>query len=454
MKKYLLYCLISLVFHFSGYSQQDDQLPCGTVFPEQEWEDAFQDLINEFNSDQQHKKGIATAYTIPVIFHIVHGGEAIGNYPNLLAGQINAQIEVLNQDFSGNAYNAGNYPANAFVNWAINQALPAENLDNSGRVKIANFDIQFCLATEDPSGNNLPEPGIDRINFNTKGWPNPNLFSTQATFKNYLDNTVKPQSIWDVTQYLNIWITDKSTALNHAGVSSVPPLSGIPDLPNTATDSTDGIWCYAKATGSNALFAPGSYASPMVDGRTLTHEIGHYLGLRHIWGDAACGNDFCDDTPPAAAQNVGAPTYPFHVGTCASPSNNPDGEMFMNFMDYTVGPKKYMFTVDQMTRAQTAMLNSPFRKFLGTHEVCSMTTELDIVHVKNRATVSPNPTTGMLRVDVPNEHIVRVQIQNAIGEVLQEHHSASFSMAELANSVYVVTVDTDAGRYVLKVEKR
>ena len=60
----------------------------------------------------------------------------------------------------------------------------------------------------------------------------------------------------------------------------------------------------------------------------------------------------------------------------------------------------------------------------------------------------------MLRVEVPNEHIVRVQIQNAIGEVLQEHHSASFSMAELANSVYVVTVDTDAGRYVLKVVKR
>ncbi len=127
------------------YAQQDNQT-CITEVPSQHWENHFQQVISEFKSNEKHKNS-SSFYTIPVLFHIIHGGETVGTYPNLAQGQINSQLVVLNQDFSGTAYNIANYPVNAFANWAINQALPAANLDVNGRVKIADFNIQFCLAT-------------------------------------------------------------------------------------------------------------------------------------------------------------------------------------------------------------------------------------------------------------------------------------------------------------------
>ena len=143
MKIFLFISTTIILASLSAYAQQENQ-PCGTEVPSQAWEDNFQQLISEFESLQPNKKS-SSSYTIPVIFHIIHDGQPIGAYPNLSQGQINSQILVLNQDFSGNAYNAGNYPVNAFVNWAINQALPSNNLDLNGRVKIADFNIQFCL---------------------------------------------------------------------------------------------------------------------------------------------------------------------------------------------------------------------------------------------------------------------------------------------------------------------
>ncbi len=452
MKIFLFISTTIILASLSAYAQQENQ-PCGTEVPSQVWEDSFQQLINEFEASQQNKKS-ASSYTIPVIFHIIHDGQSIGTYPNLSQGQINSQILVLNQDFSGNAYNIDNYPVNAFVNWAINQALPSNNLDLNGRVKIADFNIQFCLAEKDNQGNILPEPGIDRINFITKGWQNPNTFSTQATFKTYLDNILKPQSIWDVTKYMNIWITDKSNALANGGVSSVPPFSGLSGIPNTATDTTDGIWCYAKATGSYMNFPTGHYVSTIVDGRTLTHETGHYLGLRHIWGDGTCASDYCNDTPPAASDNTGSPVYPHNVGSCSSPSNSPDGEMFMNFMDYTKGPLKYMFTPDQMTRAQTAMLNSPFRNQLGTHGLCSTTAiGVSIFDHKNIVTISPNPANAIVTLNLANQSLVEIKIYNLAGDLLQEHFSTEFSVENLPNGIYFVTTQTDKSAFINKLIK-
>ena len=161
------------------------------------------------------------------------------------------------------------------------------------------------------------------------------------------------------------------------GVASGPPLSGLTGLSEgLGTDTTDGIWLYAKVTGSPIIYPSGIYGNPNVRGRTATHEIGHWLGLKHIWGDGACATDYCNDTPPAASNNIGVPTYPHNVGTCTSPSNSLDGEMFMNFMDYTLDPYKYMFTTDQVVRMQTALLNSPNRILLGTHNICSSTNTL------------------------------------------------------------------------------
>ena len=451
-KTALLFFLLS--YFIAPTHAQEAPLDCGTESPGMEWEHAFQQLIALTKTRLQEADYSPVNYTIPVVFHIVHGGQPVGTYPNLAQGQIQAQMTVLNQDLSANAYNKSNYPANAFVQWAANQQIPAANLDENGRIKIADFQIQFCLATTDAQGAPLAEPGIDRINYLDKGWPNPTQFGTQATMKAYLDNIVKPQSIWDVTRYLNVWITDKSTALTYAGVSSAPPLSGLPGIPNTATDSTDGIWCFAKALGSAQLFPAGSYISPFIDGRTMTHEVGHYLGLRHIWGDTACGNDFCNDTPPASDANSGSPTYPHDPGACASPTNNnPDGEMFMNFMDYTMGPAKYLFTTDQMIRAQTAMQFSPFRNQLGTHGLCAPVTGSAEPAPLQPLLTYPNPASGDVRLQLEGHILHRVLVYNQFGALQYTGADAAFSTEAFRPGVYFIVARTDRGVYAGKLVK-
>jgi hypothetical protein len=439
VKKNPLNTIFIFLFSMTIYAQQENNF-CGTAVPNDAWEDKLQKLITQDKINHQNKNQFSNNYTIPVIFHVIHGGEPIGTYPNILQGQILSQMTIINQDFSGNSYNSSSYPTNAFVNWALNQSIPATNLDQNGRIKIADFNIQFCLATQDTNGNVLPEPGIDRINFLNLNLPNPNGYTTQTAMKSYLDNTLKPQTIWDVTKYLNVWITDKNNALMYAGVSSVPPLSGLSDLPNNSTSSTDGIWCFAQAVGSYSLFPTGSYISQFIDGRTLTHEAGHYLGLRHIWGDSACGNDFCNDTPPAAFENTGTPVYPHNSGSCTSPSNNPDGEMFMNFMDYTKGPSKYLFTTDQKTRAHTVMQNSPFRNQLGTHGLCTAPVGLIDLKTNNIITLFPNPATTQLYFSVSQIDVTEVYISNLQGQVLiNAKNKNTIDISGLTKGIYIVT---------------
>lgn len=328
---------------------------CGTEKPSAEWDSWFNAKVEEFKANLASGKTQAVNYTIPVIVHVIHGGQAVGTFPNLAQGQINSQIAVLNADFAGTGLNNASVPA----------VFAAAK---------ANTGVSFCLAQKDPNGVTLAEPGIDRISYIAKGWANPAAaaYNTPTTFQNYVNGTIKPGSIWDPTRYMNIWITDENAATGLLGYATFPAGTGLVGLSGFGTATTDGLWCWSKSFGSNTIFPAGTYDPTYNKGRTATHEIGHWVGLRHIWGDGTCLTDYCNDTPPASTSNFGCPTFPFNVGVCAG---NTTGEMTMNFMDYTNDPCMYMFTNDQTTRIQTAMANGTYRSLLSASSatLCTIT---------------------------------------------------------------------------------
>ncbi|PBQ33378.1 hypothetical protein CNR22_16860 [Sphingobacteriaceae bacterium] len=327
--------LFFLVFLFIN-AQEPVKRTCGTETPGEAWDKWFNEKVKEFIENNPQAKEQAN-YTIPVIFHVIYDNQPVGTFPNLTQAQIHSQIPILNNDFAGTGFNVSNFSSTTF-----NQAL------------IANCNITFCLAKKDPTGATLNEPGIHRVSYSASGWTNPASFTTQASFKNYMDGTIKSNSIWDPSRYLNIWISDVNTTVGLLGYATFPPASGLTGMPAQGTILDDGVWCWSRAIG-DVGFLNNAYSK----GRTVTHEVGHYLGLRHIWGDSNCGTDYCNDTPTQQAENTTCPTFP-HV-TC---SNGPNGDMFMNFMDYCYDACLYMFTGDQRTRMQTAMANSTLRKNL------------------------------------------------------------------------------------------
>lgn len=305
---------------------------CATPAPNSDWEADFQKMILKTRQQLALQGGNAT-YTIPIIVHIIHTGQAVGSGANIAASRVTSQLETLNRDFSGTGTNVQNVPA-IFSNL------------------VANTGIQFCLATRDPQGNLLAEPGIERIRASDRGWTNPGIAGYATS---YIDGTIKPQSYWDPSLYLNVWVCQLSAGLlGYATFPNFSTLSGIPAF--WQGPETDGV---VITTGSF-----GTTGSSL--GRTTTHEIGHWLGLRHIWGDTNCGDDFCNDTPVHNAANQGCPAAG-HKSTCAGTPV----EMTMNFMDYSSDNCTYMFSLGQKERMITTMMNSPLRIKLANSPMCS-----------------------------------------------------------------------------------
>jgi hypothetical protein len=177
----------------------------------------------------------------------------------------------------------------------------------------ANTNTQFVLAKRDPSGN--ATTGITRKQSKVTAW------SRNDAVKNAKRGGSRA---WPASQYLNLWVCNLSGGL-----------LGYAQFPGGAA-STDGVVVQYSSL-------PGGSSKPYGKGRTATHEVGHWLNLRHIWGDASCGNDFVDDTPIQQTSNHGCPTYP-HI-TCGN-----QGDMSMKYMDYTDDACMYMFSTGQSTR--------------------------------------------------------------------------------------------------------
>lgn len=319
----------------------------------------LQRLIPGYNSARSTNQPIsttlrtgATTYTLPVIVHVIHNGEAIGTGYNISNLQIKSQLDVLNEDYR-------NLNTDGVLTPTIYQPLRAD------------MQVQFVPAKYDPSGNLLPEPGVDRVNRNTKGWTAP-PYGTANGNTAYINNTIKPATSWDPSRYINIWVMDINGGI--LGYAQFPDntagLGGLNTIGGSA--ATDGVVISYIAYGSRLKYPAGNYGSgtnPYDRGRTLSHELGHWFSMRHIWGDdqgttnTCAGSDYVNDTPNQAIQNFGCPAFP--QITCSN-----TGDMSMNYMDYSDDACLYMFTAGQKDRLQAVMsTNTPRRSELVTSTI-------------------------------------------------------------------------------------
>ena len=293
-----------------------------------DFEREIQKKIVSLKAQMASGRQAAPVITIPMIVHIVHNGEAVGVGRNISAAQVKAQIETLNEDF---------------------RRKPGTRGFNNNPVG-ADIEIEFCPAAVDRQGKAMAEPGIDRVNGNRANWN-----------RDDIEGVLKPSTYWDPNKYFNVWVLEFNSADRLLGYAQFPSQSNLPGIPTSSPASTDGVVILYSSFGNAEKGTFPVMQAPYNLGRTLTHETGHWLGLRHIWGDANCGDDFCGDTPPQASESRGC-----QIGRVSCGGAN----MVQNYMDYSDDGCFNIFTLDQKARIRAVMDLSPRRASLLTANVC------------------------------------------------------------------------------------
>ncbi len=243
----------------------------------------------------------STLVTIPTVVHVLHHTPA----ENISKAQVHSQIKALNHDYRCTNPDSARVP-------------------EAWKGLVADARITFELATVDPGGETTD--GIVRVRTDRTS------FSTGDAAKRAGQGG---SAAWPTESYLNIWVCTLGGGL--LGYAQFP---GGPK-------ATDGVVILNSAFGTE-----GTATAPFDRGRTLTHEVGHWLNLRHIWGDTldCSGGDRCPDTPNCAGPHYGSPDFP-----STSCSNGPNGDMFMNYMDYVDDAAMFMFTAGQVARMNACL---------------------------------------------------------------------------------------------------
>ena len=318
----------SLVFIFSLFTNiilSQEPVRCGTdeihefnLQNDEEYKRSYENLLQSLQS--QTNTQVANeedVYTIPVVVHILHDGEQIGEGSNLSDNDIIEAISSLNDDFAGTPW---------YV--ALNQGAPFYN-------DPVDIGVQFCLATVDPDGN--PTNGITRNNpgETIPTWTNTGMVTT-SLLDPCAEGTIKEMYYWPIDEYCNIYVCHKlNGGLSPLGFAYLPPNSSL----------RDGI------TIAEPVFGFGKFSSYDLN-KTITHEMGHYLGLFHTFHNtsscnaeincAGAGDGLCD-TPPTTGSSICSPI------TCYE-------TMTENFMDYSNDECMDRFSPDGRTRMRNQLL--------------------------------------------------------------------------------------------------
>lgn len=357
------------------------------------------------NSESIHSQKGNAVVTIPVVFHVVYKNSA----QNIADNHIFDQVDILNECFR---LQNSNFPQTRPIFDSI----------------AADVEIEFCLATVDPTGN--PSNGITHTQAPTSAVFNP-LFGMD----NVKSSATGGKDAWPNDQYLNIWVCDMSflgltVVLGYATFPGGDPLK-------------DGVVIQYQFIGYQVNQTTSD------KGRTTVHEVGHWLGLRHIWGDGQLSSPLCDstdyvdDTPNAdtASQQtcliknscINESSYWTNIGI-----DPPD--MIENYMDYSYDDCMTMFSQGQKTR-MLGFLNT-VRTGLLTSPGCSPTGLLE--NPTQTVSLFPNPVTDQLTIQLTVPGEFAIHISDLSGRLVKS--------LEVFNTVTEINVgDLPSGMYLFEV---
>jgi len=284
-----------------------------------------------------------TVYTIPVVFHIMHSGEALGDSTNITLAQCQSAIAALNRDFRRTAADGG--------------------IANSGPLG-TDAEIEFCIAQKDPSGNYTT--GVTRHDMSgNQAYLDSGVYHTASLWRS--DFSMKSSVNWDHTKYMNVWVVNKIRNLKNIYSSGYTGgVQGYAYFPG-ASSPYDGVVMVSSAVGNDPLGSFGyNLWSVTKDNRVFTHEVGHYLNLYHTFqSTSACAGasgamcstigDRCCDTPPTV---VGS------GNTCVSPNIPCPLSNKENYMAYYNRACAADFTPNQVTRMRAVLASGGVRHAL------------------------------------------------------------------------------------------
>ena len=404
---FLFSFLVTTVFAFA-------QRNCGSTIYASRFAN---EIVNQQNNSSFNRDTIEDEIlTIPVVVHVLYNNNA----QNISDAQIRAQIDVLNEDFRRMNADASNTPE-AF------------------KVHAADAKIMFCLAQINPEG--YAAKGIIRKYTST------NVFDVNDAMKY---SAAGGDNAWNPKKYLNIWVCNMGS--NAIGYASQPG----------AQIDRDGVVIQYNAFGRIGNLMPN-----FNKGRTATHEIAHWLGLRHIWGDNECGNDGINDTPQQSFYNNNCPSFP-SLSSCSADAN---GDMFMNFMDYTNDACMNMFTHGQKTkmRGQFA-INGPRNSFMNSFACDSSLataaplpddTSVTVKTIAPSFNIYPNPANNEMNVlglngfDLKGQ-LLKVYSASGVLQFTKSNLSASekINISHLNSGVYFVAIISGKDRKIVKLIKQ
>ena len=357
---------------------------------------------NYFRGNQNPRN---ESVTIPVIVHVVYNTAG----QNISDAQVQSQIDVLNEDFTATNKDYNGYDA------------------GYGPVK-GDMSIKFCVVQIRHVATTKKSFGFaDQVKKTKAGG----------------DDAIDP------AHTLNIWVCNLGQ--NLLGYAQFP--GGAPE--------TYGIVILYSAFGRGEQY---NLLSAYNLGRTATHEIGHCLGLRHIWGDARCGNDFVGDTPLHNDANFGCPGEG-HRSTCTGTPL----EMWMNYMDYTDDQCMYLFSDGQVARADFFMSTDPQLLTIVNSGACTagpgnrnLITSRPISEATNENfALYPTLTAGLINIEYSSftNGIVQLNIYNQSGMLVMKQqmavvagaNSKQLDFGRLTNGFYLVQLNQDNRRTVQKI---